>query len=269
MRLAAALLLLSGCDIMFKLKTVDVPVDGPPCGTPDEDGDCIADILDNCPGIPNAQQTVTGEAETPAGAGDACDPDRTRTGNAIAHFEGFNDPVAAAEEWLNKFGGGWTFVDGMVQNMAGGNYGLLRRVPIDDAPDLAIEARFIFHSALPAGVDTRLAVIADHPEADIGGQTCWVDPGQARVYLQDDPDGTTAGNARAIDIPALVAGAEIVLQLRRDRAANELHCTAIIDGARATLPMFSASGTWQTMHHVAIQVRDVTADLTHVTLYTR
>lgn len=268
-KVLAALLLLSGCDIMFKLKTVDVPVDGPPCGTPDEDGDCIADDADNCPGISNAQQTVTLEAETPAGAGDACDPDVTRTGNAIAHFEGFNDPVAAAEAWFNQFGGGWTFVEGMAQNAGGGNYGYLRRVVVDDAPDLAVEARFVFHGMVTTVVDTRISVLIDHSATDIGGQTCWVDPAQQRVYVQDKPEGTTPGNALATDIPALAPGAEILLRLRRDRAANELHCTVEIDGARTTVPVLSASGTWQTMHHVAVQARDVVADLTHITMYTR
>ncbi len=262
---------------MFKLKPLGAPpdaaeVDVVACGSPDEDGDCVADDVDNCPGIANASQLLTGETGIVRGAGDACDPDRTQAGNVIKTFWGFNDPTVDDPQWDNQFGGGWVFTTGQVGNSALGNFGFLQRTVSDDDVDLTIEARFVFHSYDTSASDTRMGVWVDKPAADVGGQTCWVTPdatGFIRIYAQESTETPGGGAAVSVDIPMLEPETTIVLQMRRDRTAGEVHCSAILGGTRVDLPVLSASGSWLTMGRVALQARGVVTDATHVTLYTR
>jgi hypothetical protein len=260
--------LLGGCDALFGLETTAVPAaDASSCGSPDEDGDCIADVDDNCPGIANPQQTMTGESTTASGAGDACDPDPTRTGNAIAFFDGFVDAVASDAAWANQFGGGWTITDGLAINTATGDMGYLRHVPVNDEADLAVEARFVFH-AMAGTADPRLGALVDFSQTAGGGQECWIDPQSQRLLAQETANGA-GGDTKSANISPLADGDDIVLVFRRDRGDMTLHCAATINGARVTVPIVTATGTWQTMEHVAIQASEVVADLGHVTLYTR
>lgn len=67
------------------------PIDAPP--GPDEDGDGVEDVADNCPHVDNPQQENFGETnagELADGVGDACDPEPTTAGNQLALFDGFN-----------------------------------------------------------------------------------------------------------------------------------------------------------------------------------
>lgn len=262
---------------MFKLKPLDAPTDAAEtdvvsCGTPDEDGDCIADDVDNCPGVANASQLAENEAGTVRGAGDACDPDRSSAGNVVKMFWGFNDPAVDDPEWDNQFGGGWTFTTGYVGNAALGNFGFLQRVVADDDVDLTVEARFVFHSYDTSAADTRMGVWVDKPASGVGGQTCWITPdasGFRRIYAQESTESAGGGATVSVDIPMLAPETAIVLQMRRDRTAGELHCSAILGGARVDLPVLAATGPWLTMGRVALQARGVVADATYVTLYSR
>ena len=60
----------------------------------DEDADVVGDVCDNCPHVANANQAMTGEAATPNGVGDACDPRPATPGDTIQKFYAFNVPPA-------------------------------------------------------------------------------------------------------------------------------------------------------------------------------
>lgn len=65
-------------------------------GDPDEDGDGIPDLCDNCPTVPNPGQEDELEQEAgldPDGVGDLCDPRPEGEGDSILFFEGFSAPL--------------------------------------------------------------------------------------------------------------------------------------------------------------------------------
>src|SRR5574338_691526 len=78
MRVAAAVLVCAGCNAVFGVKEVthlpDAAADAPPdvdcAAIADEDGDCVADLTDNCPTVSNAAQ----DDDDHDGVGNTCDP---------------------------------------------------------------------------------------------------------------------------------------------------------------------------------------------------
>jgi hypothetical protein len=269
--LVAAACLLAGCDVMFKIKPLDAPDPpdaSPACGTPDEDGDCIADDVDNCPGIANAQQLATGEPDTVHGAGDACDPEPSTRGNTIKRFIGFNDPPADMATWEPV--STWSFDDGQLTKVTASSFGIVRLLDIDDDAEIAIEAKFIYRGADPAAIDTRIGLWVDITLGDMyGGQSCWITPDGKRLYAQERMDAMPSGTAQAVDLAPLADGATVVIQMRRDRTGGVLYCAATIDGARSDVTPVAASGTWLTMGHVGLQAARVLADVQYVAVYTR
>jgi hypothetical protein len=266
-KLVAALCLLAGCDVMFKLKTVEAPI--PPdvfvCGSPDEDGDCVADEVDNCPGIANASQVADGEVDTPAGAGDSCDPDPAVAGHAVKRFTGFVDPTVDQPQWEPVMT--WRFDEGQLTKLTMSPQGAVRHLAIDDDADLTVEAAFVLHTYDMAAPDPRLGLWVDVPDTGLAGQTCWLSLSNNRVYVQERT-GDPSNNSKAVDIPPVPAESRVVLQFRRDRAAGRIRCTATINGARSDVTT-TASGAWLTMGHIALQAKDLLADAEYVTVYAR
>lgn len=118
MRALAALLLVAACDRAFGLDStalVDAGIDS--------DGDGVPDLRDNCPSIPNADQSdldgdgvgdvcdncplvenhpPVGEAQADSdmdGVGDACDPHPHLAGDCLQLLDEFDDPSAFATNW--------------------------------------------------------------------------------------------------------------------------------------------------------------------------
>ena len=96
--LAVVVVALAGCDRAFQLDEVGpIPPDvavGTPCPAvasgPDEDGDGCANVVDDCPGMPDPMQ-IDSDGD---GIGDACDPHPNRRGDRIvaaAFFDTQND----------------------------------------------------------------------------------------------------------------------------------------------------------------------------------
>ena len=121
----------------------------------DTDGDGVADLIDNCPSSPNADQRdhdkdSRGDVCDPCphvadtwqdldgdGVGDACDPHPDTPGDRIVYFEGFYDPVS----WSPVIGSNtWQVENGTLhQNRTDAVYQLVRDAA--DLHELFVDAR--------------------------------------------------------------------------------------------------------------------------------
>lgn len=90
---------------------IDAVVDA--ASTTDEDGDGVADRLDNCPHVANAGQADTTEQNGADGVGDACDPEPTAR-NRLLVFDGF---TASSADWTTS---GASTGQGVLRLSAGG-----------------------------------------------------------------------------------------------------------------------------------------------------
>ena len=115
MKLWWFVLLLAGCDRLFGFDEVPAPeVDAPTggcmvAGAHDDDKDCKADALDDCPGIPDpAQEDRDGDQ-----IGDACDPDPLQGGNTLVVFIPNTDPLTLSD-WNTS--GAWSIANDALVN---------------------------------------------------------------------------------------------------------------------------------------------------------
>jgi hypothetical protein len=107
MKAVWVLLLVAGCDRLFGFDEVPAPeIDAPigGClisGEHDDDGDCVPDSVDDCPGMPDpAQGDRDGDH-----VGDACDPDPLMGGNTLRVFVPNTDPLTLSN-W--SVSGAWS-----------------------------------------------------------------------------------------------------------------------------------------------------------------
>jgi len=174
--LGAAVLALAACNQVFGLdppgsgdddaagaidaaEAIDAAPDAAVCGERDEDGDGIPDGCDNCPHVPNPDQSDLGDGDK---VGDACDPHRTEPGDRLIRFEGFavmppDLRVAASGNGSPSFA-----VDGhnLVDNASAAGVDELARLPIDvtGLSELTVTTRFAITAYLvPAMGDSRTA----------------------------------------------------------------------------------------------------------------
>jgi hypothetical protein len=268
---ALALLATSGCDQTFGLQlvtTADAMLDAS-CGIPDEDGDCIADDVDNCPGQYNPGQTNELEGANPDGVGDLCDMDPTRPGDQVIAFEGFNDPVSAMTAWTVPPGAKWQFRAGFVEHTElSDTVGMLQLATDFDGDVLAIEAGYTFHDWSETGTAPRVGVFLDRVAADDEGHECWVQAGSGfdRVVLQERQSGA----AVSATIARIVDGDDVVLSFYRRRDnPNVLRCRVSVNGDRTDLPMLTSVASWPTTVRIAPRVREAATDLRYVVVYGR
>lgn len=75
----------AGADAAIDARAIDAAV------RPDEDGDGVPDVEDNCPHVANPGQDDVTELAIggPDGVGDACDPEPSKAGNRLVLFDGF------------------------------------------------------------------------------------------------------------------------------------------------------------------------------------
>jgi len=144
--LIAGLAGLAGCDKLFSLETVpQPPIDAPEhCLMAighDDDGDCIPDDVDLCPGVPDPAQ---GDADHDM-IGDACDPDPTKKGNQLLLFVPNTDPVTLAD-WQHN--GAWAIINDALAN--------------GDTTQ-GIEDWAYYNHVYPAGLEIQTIVHIDEP----------------------------------------------------------------------------------------------------------
>src|SRR5258708_39010691 len=107
----AWLLVIAGCDGLIGLHATGLadataqPTCEPGANMLDEDGDGIANGLDDCPGIANATQD-DGDSD---GVGDPCDPYRILTGDSIVDTSYFETSLAC---WMPDVDASWTLGGG-------------------------------------------------------------------------------------------------------------------------------------------------------------
>jgi hypothetical protein len=79
-------------------------------GQHDEDQDGVGDVCDNCPSVPNPDQSDVRDGD---GVGDACDPRPDEGGDSIAFFDGFAASSAGAPAgWTATSTGAWSVSGG-------------------------------------------------------------------------------------------------------------------------------------------------------------
>ena len=159
MKWFAIVVALAGCQRVFAIKELPAPgaIDAPPASCPtdighDDDGDCIGDGSDNCPGIPNPAQLDTDNDKI----GDDCDPDPSTVGNLQLAFVPFAQ-VTEATEWTSI--GSWAVVgdDFVNSDSTSGGEDWSYRTPALYGAGNEIEAR-ISVGTFAAGDDVKIGV---------------------------------------------------------------------------------------------------------------
>jgi len=120
----------------------------------DEDGDGVLDGCDNCPSVPNADQTDQREIAAGLaadGVGDACDPRPSLAGDAIALFDSFVS-VQIGTDW-SVYAGTWQSRADTLVETATSDSPQIDRITFPNATDYLVETRFTL-DALPS-IDSR------------------------------------------------------------------------------------------------------------------
>jgi len=219
----------SGCDQVFGL---DHSCDGH-----DEDADGVADVCDNCPTVANPDQSDDLEVmnhDLADGVGDACDPAPGQSGDHIAIFDAFADPLAA-RRWVPSTGT-WAF-DGEALTYTPGNSDdlMLYQLAQPRGP-LRLEYHVVIDGPVPDGISSTVRARVDG-DATHDGVQCglsrlddptWVD----EVHATYDGGAPPFGSAEVLPV-AFAVGHGYDVAMSYDPAA------AVTCGARADL----ASGT--------------------------
>lgn len=224
-----ALLALPACNQVYGIEPTQLPEAAIDVNcalvTPDEDGDCIANEPDNCPGIPNSAQDDADED----GVGDICDPRPSVPGDRIVTFQSFDDPAEAQLQWhdVENTTYNWVFEPGEVRHASiTDGFGALEIVEPVTLDAFAIEMGIRIDNVDPVTVDRFYEILLDHPQSSIStGHYCRIvrdagtPVGAVNVLLQDIINGE--GNRLQIDDAA--NGQIVVIQLARV-ADTEVRC---------------------------------------------
>lgn len=252
-------------------KAVDATPDVDCAAIADEDGDCVADTIDNCPATPNADGS-DGDAD---GVGDACDPHPGDPHDTILGFWSFlGDGATDMAAWPNEDpqSTSWSYpgTGTIVHTSLGDSVAEVISQSDYDSSELTVEAGFTFHTWVDAGTSVAMAVHLDSP-FNVGGHVCFVtpynnnDPALDNVYLEDA--GT---KAIATGVPALQDGNRVVIRLRRAAVPATLQCQgAISDHSFDTGVIGIATAAQPGDHRVGIQSAFTSSEVRYVVVYGR
>lgn len=261
----------SGCDHLLQLGTITPLPDAAPdaadaaadaaCPANDKDGDCVADSVDNCPGIYNPDQ---GDGDKD-GVGDVCDPHPTVGGDQLGAFYAFTSPDDLGAFQANP---AWVpdTAAGAVHHASTTDVSLFQQTIMETGPDLTIEASFVFHAHGTAA--NRMGVWTDTPEAASQGQTCFVDAANTKGELRESvASATIYGNSQGLPLAAPADGDRFVVWLHRDARAGLLHCTIWVNDHPYMFSQDSASKPWTLNGYLGVTADATSADLRDVVLY--
>ena len=260
-RWIAVWLLATGCDRVFGIEPTHL-ADTAVCGSPDEDGDCIEDAHDNCPGLANADQAD----DDGDGVGNICDPDETsrQTQLSFSPFSGVD-----LDSWQASTPA-WTVnsLAGQIEHRVASDTSLFSQLAVDDVADLTVEATFIYHSTAGTSPPNRMGVWVDTPMGVENGQTCWIDPKNRSAEVEESV-GTGNEFQNAIPTAPLSDGDRYTVQLRRVRSATDpkLYCTIFLGAKPNAITPDAGHAGWLTGGYVAISSNGVSADLVDVVTY--
>jgi hypothetical protein len=276
-RLAAALLLVCGCDKVFGIDQIGRPADAVAdvdCASlPDEDGDCVADSVDNCPVTPNPDQA---DRETPPdGVGDACDPHPTDPHDTILGFWSFlGDGAADMTAWPNEDPASttWSYpgTGVIVHSALGDSVGEVLTQADYISSELTAEAGFTFHAFNGDNTSVEMSVRVDSPFG-VGGLACFATPynnnsaSLDNLYVED-----AGGNATSSSLPEMHDGDLVTLRIQRVAAPPTLQCHAVVNDTQVdtgVIPISVPAGAND--HHVALQSRFTSAEVRYVVIYGR
>jgi hypothetical protein len=254
----------SGCNVLFQLEHVDVVAvpDATECGSPDEDGDCVGDATDVCPGLDDPTQADDGDHD---GVGNACDPNQA-VAHRIVHFSGFNDPSAAMAEW-NTLGTSWTFGAGAAEHPDRTATGELQRGEVELAPDVAIEAGFTFDGWQDETSDSQLVVWLDSRAGSLDGHFCMVDAFSTIATMESLIVQDSTGDGRVEDVPAFVPGDRIVLVGERTHGPDVLHCRLLVNDREVATSTKPGVAGWVPSGRLGVRATYVSASLRYVAVY--
>lgn len=265
--------MLVGCNPVFgieRTELIDVPVDVD-CATvtPDEDGDCIANDADNCPGVAN-----TAQADFDAdGLGDECDPRRSTAGDRLVWFDSFDDVAVSMARWHDGDdtlpAQDFEFQQGrIVMPSTFDGFGLLELDPLPQdtiAVDIAVRV-----TSLPDQT-RRVWLKLDFPSATTTDPNhgCRIQrdvaqaPGTANVLLQ-----TTDGGASILQIDDLRIDELVVLQMLRTKD-TEVRCRIRHDEETNLGKIAHGPGvTWPLTGHAGLVVQNMAGTIEWAALYT-
>jgi hypothetical protein len=257
-------LVVGGCDRVFGLDHptddvdgLDVPTDASCAAADDEDGDCIVDARDNCPGASNPDQLDDGEGELADGVGDACDPDPDQPGDRVLRFYSFLDSIDATD-WVQA-GDRWRFEPGhAVHGDLADPLAHLEHARDLASNELAIEAGFVFRGW---DVDARIGIWLDNSPGAETGHACWLAPDAVR--LQETGGATTSAPAAR---PA--EGDRVIVRLHRSRDPGRLSCRITLAGSAIEAPEILPSRAWPAEGVATVQAGHAHVELRYVTFFT-
>lgn len=277
MKWAAVLLLLCGCDKVFGIDELGTPADAVAdvdCASlPDEDGDCVADMVDNCPVTPNPDQQ---DSETPKdGVGDACDPHPTDPHDTILGFwsflgDGAGDMVAWPNEDPQSTTWSYPGTGVLVHTDQGDTIGEVISKGDYISSELTVEAGFTFHAWTGDTTAVKMAVWVDSP-FNVAGHHCFATPyNNTSASLDNVEIEDAGGNAMSSSVPQIVDGDRVTLRIRRSTSPPTLQCHGAVNDTQvdtSVIPISVPAGASD--HHVAVQAPFTSAEVRYVVIYGR
>jgi hypothetical protein len=263
LRLLAVVACAGGCDVLFKLESVEIP-DARACGTLDEDTDAVPDSCDVCPGLPDPDQADDGDHD---GVGNACDPNQSVIHRRL-RFDGFADAATDALRWPSVGSSVWMFGSGAVGHASTDGVGELQYVDVDDASPLIVEVGFTFESwSDPTTNAPTLGARIDAAQGQVTGHDCHVTPYSATttedtVLLVED-----GGAARPVAIAALSAGDRVVVMLERTRTPDAIRCRVLVNEVERVNTTKTAEGAWPAAGRIGVRATYASASLRYVAVY--
>jgi hypothetical protein len=226
----------------------------------DEDTDLLGDVCDPCPQLPSGIADGDGD-----GIGDACDPNPSTTGDQLIRFEAFAAPPVGAlpSGWVSTTGAAtdWTVInDDLVIDVAATTNA---RFLVFDTMQTHTRIDVGFELSANATFSPALTVLVDEDAAGQNAMACSTrvggGPGPG-LLLERFASGSFTAVTQANETPVVPGSYRNVATIDATGHACDLVT------ASGSHPLTTAARPTRT--HVGIRVRDLTARIHYVAVYT-